>query len=316
MGKVMRASTAGFPCERHLWYSVNDPLDGERDERSQRIFDVGTCLEPLVVDWLRQDGWTVEYNAGSQEAPYEVKIELADGILAGHPDCIISRGDVQNVLVDIKTMNDRSFRIWRREGSVKSKPQYVDQLHIYALGCKEDGRKIERLGIVGVNKNNSEMYIDLFEYDESRIASILERTERVLKAEVEPEQDSPRESWCCGYCEYAELCDKVKPEVKPVERSPELVTEDEQLIEAMRDLKQARELGKEARDLEASAKAILDEYVSSSGKRELQGGGLMFELLEREMSRFDTTQFKKDHPELVRAYTKVSVSKVYEVKES
>ena len=315
MEKVLRASTAGFPCERHLWYSLNVASGGQRDERTQRIFDVGACLEPLVVEWLRQDGWEVEYNAGSQEAPLEVKIELADGTLAGHPDCFISRGDLQNVLVDIKTMNDRSFRMWRREGSIKSKPQYVDQLHIYAKGCIRAGRKVERLGIVGVNKNNSEMHIDIFEYDEARMTSIVERTERVFCASDAPDEDSPRESWCCSYCEYAELCDKVRAEIAPVAEESVEETDDDAVIGAMRDLKQARELGKEARDLEASAKATIDGYMKASGKRAVQGGGLMFQLLERETSRFDTTQFKKEHPELVNAYVKLSVSKVYEVKE-
>ena len=315
MEKVLRASTAGFPCERHLWYSLNVASGGQGDERTQRIFDVGACLEPLVVEWLRQDGWTVEYNAGSQEAPLEVKIELGDGTLAGHPDCFISRGDLQNVLVDIKTMNERSFRMWRREGSMKSKPQYVDQLHIYARGCLEMGRKIERLGIVGVNKNNSEMHIDFFEYDESRVAEILERAERVLKCEAAPETDSPRESWCCGYCEYAEQCGTVRIDREPVTKEAAEVTEDEALIGALHDLKLSREMCKESRELEARAKARLDGYMHASGKREVQGGGLMFQLLERATSRFDTTQFKKDHPELVSTYMKASVSKVYEVKE-
>ena len=315
MKKVLRASTAGFPCERHLWYAVNDKGNSERDERTQRIFDVGACLEPLVVEWLRQDGWEVEYNAGSQEAPLEVKIELTDGTVAGHPDCFISRGALQNVLVDIKTMNERSFRMWRREGSMKSKPQYVDQLHIYARGCREMGRNIEQLGIVGVNKNNSEMHIDIFEYDRSRIAEILERAERVLKCEAAPEMDSPRESWCCGYCEYAEQCGKVTIDREPVTKETAEVTKDEALIGALHDLKLSRELGKESRELETAAKATIDGYMKMSGKREVQGGGLMFQLLERATSRFDTTQFKKDHPELVSTYMKASVSKVYEVKE-
>ena len=318
MGKVLRASSAGFPCDRHLWYSVNagnDTDDYQRDERTQRIFDVGAYLEPLIVDWLRRDGWEVEYNAGSQEAPLEVKIELADGTLAGHPDCFISRGDVGNVLVDIKTMNDRSFRIWRREGSVRNKPQYVDQLHIYAKGCIQCGRKIEQLGIVGVNKNNSEMHIDIFGYDEARMMKILERSERVLSSSSAPEKDSPRESWCCRYCEYAECCDKVNISRAQVADVIVEETKDEAIIGAMHDLKQARELGKASRELEASAKATLDEYMNASGKHEVLGGGLMFQLLERETWRFDTTQFRKDHPELVSSYVKASVSKVYEVKE-
>ncbi|MBQ4468783.1 MAG: hypothetical protein II917_01400, partial [Synergistaceae bacterium] len=88
--KVLSASKCGFPCERNLFYSVNG-YEGNSSSHSQRIFDVGTALEPVIVEWLRSDGWNVEYNQGSQNAEIEVSIELNGGQLIGHPDCIISR---------------------------------------------------------------------------------------------------------------------------------------------------------------------------------------------------------------------------------
>lgn len=131
MNKVLSASKCGFPCERYLFYSVNGH-EGSTSSHSQRIFDVGTALEPIVVEWLRSDGWEVEYNQGSQNAPIEVEIELEGGILTGHPDCIISKPDgPHHVLVDIKTMNERSFAFWKRQGSLKSKPQYLNSKESY-----------------------------------------------------------------------------------------------------------------------------------------------------------------------------------------
>ncbi len=314
MSKILRASKAGFPCDRNLWYSLNG-YAGTSDEATQRIFDVGTCLEPLVVKWLESEGWEVEYNPGSQEADVEVHVALDGGELAGHPDCIISRGDLRNVLVDIKTMNDRSFTTWRREGTLKSKPQYADQVHIYAAGLKHAGRKIEHLGIVGLNKNNSELHIDLFNFDESRLAEIEERSERVMKAATAPDEDSPRESWCCGYCEYADLCE-LHRKPKPAEKESDVeYTEDGGIIGALRDLKDARELAKDARDKEAEAKSVIDEYIKTHGNSRIAGGGLMFSLTERESSRFDSATFKKEHPDLAQEYMKVSSSVMYEVKE-
>ncbi|MBR1437329.1 MAG: PD-(D/E)XK nuclease family protein [Synergistaceae bacterium] len=222
MEKVLRASKAGFPCMRNVWYAVNG-YEGTSDERTQRIFDVGTCLEPLIVQWLRDDGWKVEYNPGSQNAELEVRIAVKSGIIAGHPDCIISKGEIQNALVDIKTMNDRSFKKWKQEGTEKSKSQYVTQLHIYAMGLEAQGRTIERLGIVGVNKNTSEMYIDLFDYDPFRARSIKEYAELVFGDTAEPEFDCPAEEWACEYCEYSEIC-KERERLEPVGNS-ELVSE-------------------------------------------------------------------------------------------
>ena len=151
---------------RNLWYTVNGYVDADTDTGAQRIFDVGTALEPVIVEWLRAEGWRVEYNPGSQKAALQVEIPMKGGKLTGHPDCVISKGEIENALVDIKTMNDRAYRFWKREVTLKSKPQYVTQLHIYALGLKKMGREISLLGIVGVNKNNSDMHKEIESYAE------------------------------------------------------------------------------------------------------------------------------------------------------
>ena len=318
MSKVLSASKAGFPCMRNVWYTVNGyGVEEKSDKRSQRIFDVGTALEPVAVDWLRQDGWTVEYNPGSQEAELKVTIPVKYGMLTGHPDCIISRGEIQNALVDIKTMNERSFTQWKREGTLKSKPQYATQLHIYAMGLKAAGREISRLGIVGVNKNNSEMHIDLFDFDQFRAEGIKEYTEMIFRSQKEPELGCPAESWACNYCEFSENCGLYKKPLPPAENGEPLpLTEDAGIIFAMEELKEARELGKESREMETHARKILDENVRDKGLRGIQGGGLVFTMTERVSQRFDSKAFKESHPELVSEFTKSSTSVMYDVKES
>lgn len=318
MEKELSASKAGFPCMRNLWYTVNGySNDGKNDKRTQRIFDVGTCLEPLIVKWLRQNGWNVEYNPGSQEAKLKVEIPIKGGKLIGHPDCIISKGELQNVLVDIKTMNDRSFTEWKREGTEKSKPQYATQLHIYAAGLIAQGRKIERLGIVGVNKNNSEMYIDFFSYDPFRAENIKSYAEMLFSEKKEPELGCPAESWACKYCEYSDICVLYSNPVRVANtEKPLTTTEDEVIIAAMHELKQSRELGREVQEMEKHAKEILNERVRDNGLPGIQGGGLVFTMTKRTTSRFDDTAFKEAHPELVSEFTKSSTSVMYEIKEA
>ena len=318
MEKILSASKAGFPCMRHVWYAVNRYSCGEgNDKKTQRIFDVGTALEPVIVDWLRQDGWTVEYNPGSQLAEVKVSIPVKGGIIAGHPDCIISKGEIQNALVDIKTMNDRAFTQWKREGTQKSKPQYATQLHIYAMGLMAQGRKIEHLGIVGVNKNNSEMYIDLFDYDMFKGECIKNYAEMLFSTIREPELGCPAESWACKYCEYSGNCSLHKKHLPVISNDEPLeLTEDAGIIAAMSELKESRELGKEVREMETHAKAVLDENVKDKGLRGIQGGGLVFTMTERTSSRFDSKAFKEAHPELVSEFTKSSTSVFYDVKES
>ena len=319
MDKVLRASKAGFPCSRNLWYSVNG-FPETVSPKSQRIFDVGTALEPVIVEWLKADGWNVEYNPGSQKAEIEVTVPVIGGILAGHPDCIISKGEIQNALVDIKTMNDWAFTYWKRSGSLKTKPQYVIQLHIYAMGLMKQGRKIERLGIVGVNKNNSEMHIDFFDFDEGISNDILNNAELILNAKEKPKYDCPAEKWACAYCEFANQCEiheepfspKDTQKVSTDTQIPE--TQDETIINAMKALQNARELSKQARTLENDAKPVLDENVKGKGLQGITGGGLVCSMKETTSARFDSTAFKKAHPELVPQFTKTTTSTTYEIK--
>lgn len=77
-------------------------------------------------------------------------------------DCIISCEDSPLILADIKTMNDRSFRTLKRDGTVKSHPQYADQLTIYAQALRECDTRLNSLLYTQLNKNNCEGYIDLF----------------------------------------------------------------------------------------------------------------------------------------------------------
>ena len=317
MTKVLSASKCGFPCQRNLYYSINS-CEGSTSSHSQRIFDVGTALEPVVVEWLRSDGWKVEYNQGSQKAPIEVEIEVEGGKLTGHPDCIISKENgPQNVLVDIKTMNERSFTLWKREGSLKSKPQYVKQLHVYAEGLMKQGRTIEKLCIVGVNKNNSEIHFDFFNFDQSIADGIKQTAQELFALNEPPTEQSPQESWCCNYCEYSKMCNLIHIPMMNTE-SPDLppaITDSEAVISAMRQLVDAREMAKQAKALEDEAKNVLDENIRQKGLNSVQAGRYVCTIKESKSSRFDSTGFKKAHPDIAQQFTKESISVTYSVKE-
>lgn len=318
MTKVLSASKCGFPCERNLFYSVNG-YEGNTSTHSQRIFDVGTALEPFVVEWLRSDGWNVEYNEGSQNAEIEVTVDVPNGQLIGHPDCIISRPEgLQNVLIDIKTMNERSFTLWKREGSLKSKPQYVKQLHVYAAGLMAQGRTIEKLGIVGVNKNNSDMHMDFFDFDENIMKSISESAQRVFSLTDAPIENSPTESWCCNYCEYSNICNLsgMPPIMNDKPELPSVFSDSDEVIRAMHQLLDAREKAKSAKALEDDAKNTLDRLIRDKGLTSMQAGGYVCSITERKTSRFDSAEFKKVHPDLMNQFMKESISVSYTVKEA
>ena len=311
--KTLSASKIGFPCARHLWYCANEYDSGETDTRTQRIFDVGTYLEPMIVEWLRQDGWTVDYNAGSQNAELKLTIPLVGGELTGHPDCFISKPNAPNVLADIKTMNDRAFREWKRNGSLKSKPQYVDQLHVYAMGAMHAGYKVEKLAIVGLNKNNSDLNIDFFDYDWTRAESICKRAEAIFEAFEKPSENCPAEKWCCNYCGFWDICELVNRKETEV-GSDIIVTSNKTIIDAVELLQEARDLSKTGKKLENEAKAVLDENVRKQGINSVKANNLILTLYETKSRRFDQEAFEKVFPELVNEFTKLNTSVTYKVK--
>ncbi len=315
MDKVMRASRVGFPCDRNLWYSVNG-FEEVVAEKSRRVFDIGTALEPVIVDWLREDGWTVFYNPGSQTANLELTIPVRGGKLAGHPDCFISRPGCENILADIKTMNERSFTGWKRNGTVKDKPQYVDQVHVYAEGAMRAGFPVERLAVVGVNKNNSNLHIDFFDFEPERMSAIIQRTERIFAATEPPEPGERMEGWCCDYCGYSGVCELARARQKDTEVGEDTMkTNDPDIVNAMELLKESRELSKAGEELEGEAKAVLDERVRQQGIKRVKGGSLLLTLTESTSSRFDSKAFRKEHPDMAAEFMTSSSSVRYDIKE-
>jgi CRISPR/Cas system-associated exonuclease Cas4 (RecB family) len=313
--KVLRASTIGFPCDRHLWYAA-EGYEKAEDAKSLRIFAVGTALESVIVEWLKEDGWEVYYNPGSQNADLALSISVAGGEIRGHLDAIISRPGIGHILVDIKTMNDRSYAYWKRQGTEEKSPQYMDQIHVYADAAISAGLAVDRLGIVGVNKNNSDMHIEIFDYSIERMMEIRARAESIFTAGTPPEPGARLARWACGYCAYRNVCDIQVAKMDITVGDGVATTTDDDIINALEMLQESRDLEKAAKDLSDQAKTVLDEKVRKQGIKSVRGGSLVLTLNEILSSRFDSAAFKKQHPDLAQEFTKTSKSLRYDVKEA
>lgn len=204
---TIRASSIGHPCPRKIWFSSVAGMEEEFDKRTLRIFDVGSCLEGLVVKWLREDGWIVDHNEGSQDAEIELVVPITDEIeIRGHHDAIIWRPEDtdRRYMVDIKTMNDRAWTLWKRQGTLAKYPQYAQQVHCYALpyGIKD-------CAIVGMNKDKSLYDIESFPFDEAIWQTVEKKALLIGTAKDKPEIPDDLPSWCCSYCSYGRsgICD-------------------------------------------------------------------------------------------------------------
>ena len=312
--KVLRASRIGSLCDRALFYSVNGAAE-IISEKSQRIFEVGRTLEPLIINWLRFDGWNVRRNLfiNSNEG-MSLSISVEGGTIEAHPDCVISREDSGLILADIKTMNDRSFRSLKREGTAKSHPQYADQLSIYAHALRERGYEINTLAIVALNKNDCQGYIDFFQFEPERYKALRERAERIFACEDATEQGDRFQGWCCSYCGYSHLCELARKDTAVGDESVP-ATDNQEVIDAVELLSESRELERTGKKLADEAKAVLDREVRKQGIKSVRAGNLILVLNEIKSSRLDTTALKKAHPELISEFMKQSSSVRYDLKE-
>ena len=312
--KVLHASRIGHPCDRSIWYHINN-AEEFTSLKSSRILEVGRILEPVIIRWLESDGWNVKRNLFSDSNEgMNLSISVLGGSISAHPDCIISHEDTELIIADIKTMNDRSFRSLKRDGTVKSHPQYADQLTIYAHALRSQGYEMNQLAVVALNKNNCEGHIDFFQFEQERFEALKERAERIFACEEAPEQGSRFQSWCCGYCGYSHMCELAKKDTTVGSESVP-ATDNQDVIDAVELLSESRELERTGKELADEAKVVLDREVRKKGIQSVRCGNLLLVLNEIKSSRLDTNALKKAHPELVSEFTKQSSSIRYDLKE-
>lgn len=312
--RVLRASKIGHPCNLNIWFSING-AEEIISEQSSRILELGTILEPVIINWLRTDGWTVKRNPidSSSNQGISLSIEVAGGKISAHPDCVISGKDTGLIIADIKTMNDMSFRRFKREGTIKAFPNYADQLTIYAKALSNIGLSISELAVIAMNKNNCECHIDYFNFEPARFEVLRERAEFIFSCNEAPEQGDRFQNWCCDYCGYSHLCEHSKRDTT-VGDIDIPSTDNQNISNAIELLKEARELAKVGKELEDEAKTVLDKEVRQQNIKSVRTGNIILVLNEITTSRFDSTAFKKLYPDMVKDFMKISTSVRYEIK--
>jgi len=311
--KVLRASRIGHPCNRNLWYSVNGATE-ETNEKSKRILELGKILEPVIINWLRNDGWKVRRNPIDESNDgISLSISVNGGSISAHPDCLISKDNSGLILADIKTMNDRAFRSLKREGTVKAFPNYADQLTIYAQAMKNSGFEVDKLAIVALNKNDCDGHINFFDFEPERFEALKQRAEIIFASDDAPDKGERFQDWCCSYCGFNPICEVCKKDTSVGDDNIP-ATDNQNVINAVELLSESREMEKAAKELSDEAKIVLDREIRQQGIKSVRVHNLVLILNEITSSRFDTTAFKKSHPDLVQNFMKTSTSVRYELK--
>lgn len=188
--RKLRASSIGRDCDTELFLSASGK-ESQFDKKSLRIFEIGRVMEPVIVKWMREDGWEVKHN---DDDSIGMIMAVGPGIVTGHYDVIARHPEITKnewALLDIKTMNTRRFNAWTKNGVQASDPAYYAQLLFYGYAWK-----YRKLGIVGMEKPTGDYEVEIFDFDPKKFEALRERAARILDADTAVSSHGKKCDWC------------------------------------------------------------------------------------------------------------------------
>lgn len=180
---VVRGSSIGHPCERHLWYRFRWAHEPEHfDGRKLRLFHTGHAEEARMVVWLRMAGivvWDRDPSSGEQ---FEV-VDL-DGHFKGHLDGIVEgvlEAPMTPHLLECKTHNAKSFAQLKQAGVAVSHPSHLAQMQVYM-----HLKGLTRAFYLAKHKDSDELWSERVEYDPTHAMALMAKAGRVREAHEPP----------------------------------------------------------------------------------------------------------------------------------
>lgn len=203
--RIYRASSMGYSIERlsapHLGYEPIGP-----PESLQAAFDEGHRLEPIVIEKLETDGWTI---TGQQK---EVNIDIIPGvaIIQGHIDGLCVRPNcVAEEVLEVKTMSHKNFLDWKSNGWDSKLP--LIQKYKWQASCYMFGTGLAHV-LVGWDKQTGEYWVEVENrpfHLISDLANKVAAAEQAIKDGIPP---SDCQDWGCPFWYLHENKDAIPEE--------------------------------------------------------------------------------------------------------
>jgi hypothetical protein len=209
---VIRASSIGHPCERHLFYRFRwAHLPEQFDGRKLRLFHTGHAEEARMIAWLRMAG--VEVQAVDPETEQQWEVVACDGHLKGHLDGVatgIMEAPKTPHLLECKTHNQKSFDQLKRHGVAVAKPDHVAQMQIYMHLAG-----LARAFYLAKHKDSDELYAERIHYDMAAALALVAKAERIKAADTAPPRisDDPM-FFQCRWCPSHGICHGGQPALR------------------------------------------------------------------------------------------------------
>lgn len=200
-------SSIGTPCDRKLWYKVNQSEASEELPANTLLkFFFGDLIEELILSLAEAAGHTV---VGKQT-------RLNVHGIRGSRDAVID-----GVTVDVKSASPMSFKKFKGGDLVNDDPfGYISQLSSYVYAGKDDPLVTDKArgAFLVVDKVNGHLHLDTYDFSNQfenkeqemeRAKAVVagelpERTfEPVPQSKTSPNMKLPT---MCSYCDFKKTC--------------------------------------------------------------------------------------------------------------
>lgn len=200
------ASSIGEQCERRLWMQFRwcEPKDAP-DGRLFRLFRRGHLEEDALAKDLEAAGITILTVDTETMKQYELGaghfVCKIDGIARGVPEA-----PKHWCVVEMKTMNEKSFKKLVKDGVEKSNAKHYWQMQAGMHFSGDHDSRMKKALYVAVNKNDDSIYTEVLDYVPAMGKLIEEKIARVVDVPTPPARAGTRTSAVCRFCPMIDVC--------------------------------------------------------------------------------------------------------------
>ena len=200
-------SSIGTPCDRKLWYKVNQSESSEPLPANALLkFFFGDLIEELILSLAEAAGHTVE---GKQ-----TRLDVHG--IKGSRDAVID-----GVTIDVKSASPMSFQKFKKGDLVNDDPfGYISQLSSYVYAGKDDPLVKDKTkgAFLAVQKDRFKLCLDMYDFTEELATkeAEMERVKAMVAGDLPEERLPPvpqsstspntKLNTQCSYCEFKNIC--------------------------------------------------------------------------------------------------------------
>jgi len=204
--KYLGASSLGKACSREIQYEyLQTPKEKGLSGRVLRIFELGHILEDEMVKHFRNAGFDLRNEKKNGE---QFGFEAADGQISGHIDGVLCDGPdciKYPALWEAKTMSEKKWNDFVKNGVAKSHPVYAAQVALYQAYM--DLTQCPAV-LTAINKNTSAYYHEIIPFNAQLAQETSDKAVNILHAgdTMLPRISNDPGWWQCRFCDFQLRC--------------------------------------------------------------------------------------------------------------